>query len=103
MRVLIYFGQTERKTLCSWSTLACYCSFCSSYCYEELHAENVSGHTGEADNKIWPFLAFCTGESSVRDRGLDQRFDTDESEIRFLNRSFLGNNDIVRQNGLEGS
>jgi len=77
--------------------------FCSSYCYEELHAENVSGHTGEADNKIWPFLAFCTGESSVRDRCLDQRFDTDESEIRFLNRSFLGNNDIVRRYGLEGS
>jgi len=39
----------------------------------------------------------------VRDRCLDQRFDTDESEIRFLNRSFLGNNDIVRRYGLEGS
>lgn len=47
---------------------------------EEVYSENVSAHTGEADNKIWPFSAFCTVENSVWDRGLDQRFDTDECE-----------------------
>lgn len=40
-------------------------------------------HTGQADNKIWRFLASCTVENRAWDRDLEQRFDTDECETGY--------------------
>lgn len=40
-------------------------------------------HTGQADNKIWRFVASCTVENRVWDRDLEQRFDTDECETGY--------------------